>query len=66
MTCKCPDHDYQTESLTEWSKHTEEFKHDHSGVAPCNLCGIKTDFEYFGKVKPGKIPALCKECKESF
>ena len=49
--------------LDEYREHFAEIPHEHKGIAPCNQCGISTDYKFTGKLAKGKIPAICKVCK---
>jgi hypothetical protein len=65
MTFKCFEHKFECEEISEWDGHNEEKAHTVEGIAPCSLCGFSTEFSYTGKVKSGKTPCVCNECKES-
>jgi len=65
MTFKCFIHKFETEEISEWDGHNEDKEHTVEGIAPCNLCGFSTEFSFKGKVKAGKTPCVCKECKEN-
>ena len=60
---KCGKHDVGYDDLDEFNAHLAEETHTTKGVAPCNLCGLKTKFNFSGK-KGKKAPALCKQCRE--
>ena len=62
-TFKCGKHDFTCDDLAVFQKHNEDEIHRTYGSAPCNLCGIKTKFNFTGKLKAGKFPALCDSCK---
>lgn len=61
---KCGPHEFGTDSITEWQEHQATEIHTHYGSAPCNQCGLQTDFEFTGKVGT-KTPALCNDCKQA-
>ena len=60
---KCGVHSYTCDDPEEWDQHLADEIHTTHGTAPCNMCGLKTEFKFTGK--KGKVPpALCKQCKE--
>ena len=59
---KCGKHEYATDSIEDWQKHYADEVHQHIGKAPCNQCGISSEFNFTGKVG-NKVPALCSDCK---
>jgi hypothetical protein len=59
---KCGTHEFATDSIEEWQGHQATEPHTHIGRAPCNQCGIPSEFTFTGKVGT-KVPALCNECK---
>jgi hypothetical protein len=65
MTFKCFDHEFECDDIQEWESHNEDSSHTITGIAPCTLCGFSTDFSFTGKVKAGKTPCICEECKEN-
>jgi hypothetical protein len=66
MTFKCFIHKFETEDVSKWDEHNQKESHTVIGSAPCNLCGIVTEFEFKGKRKLSVIPCICKECKKGF
>ena len=61
---KCGEHEFSCDSTDELASHNAEFSHTTKGIAPCNLCGLSTEFSFTGKVG-NKVPALCQSCKQS-
>ena len=61
---KCSIHDYGTSDSTEWRDHKAEFKHNISGNAKCNQCGIKTHLSVVSK-RGKRAPALCNDCADT-
>jgi len=51
MTFKCFIHKFETEDVSKWDEHNQKESHTVIGSAPCNLCGIVTEFEF--KCKKG-------------
>ena len=45
MAFTCYVHDFSTDDIEEWDQHNQDKEHTVTGIAPCNLCGIVTDFE---------------------
>ncbi len=61
---KCGTHDFGTDSIEEWQNHQATEIHTVTGIAPCNQCGLTTEFSFTGKVGT-KTPALCEQCKQA-
>jgi hypothetical protein len=59
---KCGPHEFATDSIEDWQEHQATESHTHIGRAPCNQCGIPSEFTFTGKVGL-KVPALCSDCK---
>lgn len=51
------------DDLDDFNTHIANEVHTHIGVAPCNQCGISTEYKFTGKLTKGKYPALCDGCK---
>ncbi len=66
MAFTCYVHDFNTDDIEEWDEHNQKEEHVVTGTAPCNLCGIVTDFEFKGKRKISTIPCICEDCKKGF
>lgn len=60
---KCFNCDLGYNDLDEYKGHFVTVSHTHDGVAPCNQCGISTEYKFTGKLAKGRFPALCKSCK---
>jgi hypothetical protein len=65
MTFECYEHKFSSSSVSELTAHNEEKEHTITGTGECSLCGFSTDINFTGKVKQGKVPCLCDQCKES-
>lgn len=63
-TFRCGVHDFGTDDLDDFNTHLEEEVHTTTGIAPCNQCGLETEFSFTGKRKGSKPPALCQSCKD--
>ena len=63
-TFKCYGCDLGYNDLDKYREHFAEVVHNHKGVAPCNLCGISTEYDFTGKKAVGQFPALCKACRK--
>lgn len=66
MTFKCYVHDFSTDDVDDWDKHNQDKEHTVTGTAPCNLCGIGTEFIFKGKRKLSSTPCICEDCKRGF
>lgn len=61
-TFKCGSHDFATDSVEDFAEHNADFSHSIKGIAPCNQCGLSSEFAFTGKMGT-KPPALCADCK---
>ena len=66
MAFTCYVHDFSTDEIEEWDKHLQDKEHEAVGTAPCNLCGLQTDFKFKGKRTLARAPCICEECKKGF
>ncbi len=64
-TFKCYEHELGYDDLDDFRNHIANEVHTHNGVAPCNQCGISTEYKFTGKLAKGKFPALCNTCKST-
>ncbi len=62
-TFKCYTHEIGFEDLDDYRDHNASEVHTHTGIAPCNQCGLSTEYVFTGKLAKDKYPALCKTCK---
>ena len=63
-TFKCGNHNFETDSFEEWTKHEETQEHTITGNGECNQCGTKTSFSHTGKKIKGALPILCQDCRK--
>ena len=57
------EYDFSTDSIEEFREFLSKNDHHVTGVAPCNLCGQSTEFDYRGK-QGKRPPAICKDCRK--
>ena len=60
----CGSHNFRTDDLEELRKHVENEEHTTTGSAPCNYCGIATQFSFTGKILRKMSPAVCSNCRQ--
>lgn len=53
------------DDLDEFNDHIANTVHTHTGISPCNQCGVSTEYKFTGKLTKGKFPALCSNCRDN-
>lgn len=63
MPYVCFNCEFESTDQAEIETHNKSIVHTHRGTAPCNMCGVSTDYVFVGKRSLTRSPAICDSCK---